>query len=99
MRRICAFLMTALALLTGVACNNDDVGGGGKEPKSLFDITIYEITAIGADVEISTTDYDGGYYFDALTEERYDYFKVVGFQKFIDNEISKRIESLGITKE
>lgn len=99
MRRICAFLMTAVALLTGVACNNDDVGGGGKEPKSLFDITIYEITAIGADVEISTTDYDGGYYFDALTEERYDYFKVVGFQKFIDNEISKRIESLGITKE
>ncbi len=98
MRKIFGLIMFVAALVMGVACNNDD-GVEGKEPKPMFDIKIYEITAIGADVEINTVNYDGGYYFDALTENAYNHFKVAGFQKFIDDELTKRIESLGETKE
>ncbi len=99
MRKIFTFFMVAIALLAGVACNNDDGGVDGKELMSAFDIKIYEITAIGADVEILPNEYDGGYYFDALNEQTYNYFKAAGFQKFIDSEITKRIESFGTTKE
>lgn len=98
MRKFFAVVMAMVALMAGVACS-DKGGVGGGDAESVFDIKIYEITAIGADVEINPVDYDGGYYFDALNEESYNYFKVAGFQQFIDNEVSKRMATYDISKE
>lgn len=97
MRKFFAVFMAVVALVAGVACDNER-GAGGEENDSLFNIKIYEITAVGADVEILPNGYDGGYYFDALNEQSYTYFKAAGFQKFIDNEVSKRMTSYDIPK-
>ena len=97
MRKFFAVLMAVVTMVAGVACS-DEGGINGGEDKSVFDIKIYEITAVGADVEIAPIDYEGGYYFDALNEESYNYFKIAGFQKFIDNEVSKRMVTYNISK-
>ena len=97
MRKFFAVLMAVVAMVAGVACS-DEGGINGGEDKSVFDIKIYEITAVGADVEIAPIDYEGAYYFDALNEESYNYFKIAGFQKFIDNEVSKRMVTYNISK-
>ena len=96
MRKFFAIVMAVASLVTGVACQND--GGVKDEGSSVFDIKIYEITAVGADVEINPKEYDGGYYFDALNEKAYKHFKSVGFQEFIDNEVEKRMATYDISK-
>ncbi len=91
--------MSLFVVVAVAACGNEKGVGNEEENNGPFEIKIYEITAIGADVEILPQEYDGRYYFDALTEESYNYFKVAGFQKFIDNEVSKRMTSLEVSKE
>ncbi len=52
--------------------------------EKFFDIILTDLNATGVNMRVEPIGYDGGYYFDVLSEENYAYYNENGWQELID---------------
>lgn len=72
-KKLFAVLFSAMALLT-VGCDKAE-NGEGEGDGVTFDITVSEISAMGATISVVPSDQTTLYYFDRVTKEAYDAYK------------------------
>lgn len=80
------------------SCNKNDEEV--KIPDNLsLKLSVTEITANSAHVEITPSNDEDTYYFDLLSKENYNNMVEAGVQAFLNSEIDRRVEVSGATRE